>query len=123
MALWLAEVDKGGWAWDATSWDVFGMLSSAMAGWLTQRFCARRVVAAGDDQSGQPATEFALLARLAYAAKAATVSPYDTAVLKLNLNRIRHVGVLCGNTIFQASVLRWNTGAPDVANVSKRSRY
>ena len=73
------------------------MLSSAMAGWLTQRFCARRVVAAGDDQSGQPATEFALLARLAYAAKAATVSPYDTAVLKLNLNRIRHVGVLCGN--------------------------
>jgi hypothetical protein len=35
------------------------------------------------------------------------------------LNRIRHVGVLCGNSIFEASVLRWNTGAQAIANVSK----
>jgi hypothetical protein len=45
------------------------------------------------------------------------------AVLKFVLNRIRQVGVLCGNSIFEASVLRWNTGAQDIANVSKRSRY
>jgi hypothetical protein len=35
------------------------------------------------------------------------------AVLKFILNRIRQVGVLCGNSIFEASVLRWNTGAQD----------
>jgi hypothetical protein len=45
------------------------------------------------------------------------------AVLKFILDRIRHVGVLCGNSIFEASVLPWNTGAQDIANVSKRPRY